>query len=690
MKGSNGRANASANAFEPSASQRGMQSSLNAQPFIPDMGPSSSSPSPRGNVRGSNPYSLTNSAGTTSGSANSSSTKLSLAAVNAAPFVPGSTLQDQAAPRSFAAPGFGQRELPQPKPSLFGGAGRGYLGQAQAAAWALPDGDDLLGLTAHTPGQPLQPPATPVQDGRLDRAAADTANIQSPARAYNSSYQDQQAAGGRGRGSGARGRQAASSSPARVAAPSPDRASPMYGRGAGRGAAQRRGFVGSSDNGIAYGMPAGQAQQMQMQYMRDQLRQELQQRSFLSHAQAERRPEEFGLPDMVQQYHSLFPLEDLQAAEQPSAAFGVCTALLRAASPLLQGQAVTLRRMDPRQVAPSQAVLMSGQEAVETWRPLAHHPGLICPRAAFVSDEVGGRPSLFFVHEHMPGAVTLEQAHMQPQSGPAGLQRAPAAEQQLWTYLTQLAAALRTVHVAGCAVGASGLAPSKVLLTSRVTARIKIGSIGVLHTLRALRGRREDIPLQQQEDIAAIGPLMVHLAGGAAGASALQALAGHLSPHLLHLLASLQNAHIRDCHTLCAAVHEHALEMMEGQMMQQDTLMAQLSQEMDNGRLLRLLSRLVMVSEGNQTSLEPNWSETGDRYLIKLFRDFVFHQVNEAGRPLLDWGHVIEALNKLDLGVSEKIMLLSRDEMSMLLVSYADIKQCINTTFKELEARAGR
>ena len=67
--------------------------------------------------------------------------------------------------------------------------------------------------------------------------------------------------------------------------------------------------------------------------------------------QAERRAEEFGLPEMVQQYHSLFPLEDLQAAaEQPSAAFGVCTVLLRAASPQLQGQAVTLRRLDPRQV----------------------------------------------------------------------------------------------------------------------------------------------------------------------------------------------------------------------------------------------------------------------------------------------------------------------------------------------------
>lgn len=58
-------------------------------------------------------------------------------------------------------------------------------------------------------------------------------------------------------------------------------------------------------------------------------------------------------------------------------------------------------------------------------------------------------------------------------------------------------------------------------------------------------------------------------------------------------------------------MHEHALEMLEGQMMQQDTLTSQLSQELDNGRLLRLLSRLVMVSEGSQPSLEPNWSETG-------------------------------------------------------------------------------
>ena len=42
----------------------------------------------------------------------------------------------------------------------------------------------------------------------------------------------------------------------------------------------------------------------------------------------------------------------------------------------------------------------------------------------------------------------------------------------------------------------------------------------------------------------------------------------------------------------------------------------------------------------------------GDRYLLKLFRDFVFHQVTEEGAPLLDWGLVAEALTKLDAGLA--------------------------------------
>jgi hypothetical protein len=46
--------------------------------------------------------------------------------------------------------------------------------------------------------------------------------------------------------------------------------------------------------------------------------------------------------------------------------------------------------------------------------------------------------------------------------------------------------------------------------------------------------------------------------------------------------------------------------------------------------------------------MDPSWSETGDRYIIKLFRDYVFHQVNENGAPALDMVHVLTCLNKVN------------------------------------------
>jgi PAB-dependent poly(A)-specific ribonuclease subunit 3 len=64
-----------------------------------------------------------------------------------------------------------------------------------------------------------------------------------------------------------------------------------------------------------------------------------------------------------------------------------------------------------------------------------------------------------------------------------------------------------------------------------------------------------------------------------------------------------------------------------------------------------------------------------------------FLQTTEEGTPLLDWGHVIECLNKLDAGVPEKVILLSRDERSMLIASYGDLKRCLEGVYQELVAR---
>lgn len=41
------------------------------------------------------------------------------------------------------------------------------------------------------------------------------------------------------------------------------------------------------------------------------------------------------------------------------------------------------------------------------------------------------------------------------------------------------------------------------------------------------------------------------------------------------------------------------------------------------------------------------WSETGDRYILKLFRDYVFHAVGFDGQPILDMAHIVQCLNKV-------------------------------------------
>jgi len=41
---------------------------------------------------------------------------------------------------------------------------------------------------------------------------------------------------------------------------------------------------------------------------------------------------------------------------------------------------------------------------------------------------------------------------------------------------------------------------------------------------------------------------------------------------------------------------------------------------------------------------------------------------------------------QLDAGVPEKISLVSRDEKSVLVVTYSDLKRCFESTFRELQA----
>lgn len=45
--------------------------------------------------------------------------------------------------------------------------------------------------------------------------------------------------------------------------------------------------------------------------------------------------------------------------------------------------------------------------------------------------------------------------------------------------------------------------------------------------------------------------------------------------------------------------------------------------------------------------MDPQWSETGDRYMLKLYRDFLFHQHDANGAPWIDMAHILQSLNKV-------------------------------------------
>lgn len=100
--------------------------------------------------------------------------------------------------------------------------------------------------------------------------------------------------------------------------------------------------------------------------------------------------------------------------------------------------------------------------------------------------------------------------------------------------------------------------------------------------------------------------------------------------------------------------------------------------------------------------------------MLKLFRDFLFHSVADDGRPWLDHAHIVQVLNKLDAGSLErvraillnirisrfylikyfpfllyfKVQLMSRDEQSVLIVTYAELKNCLEKAFSELLANS--
>ena len=439
-------------------------------------------------------------------------------------------------------------------------------------------------------------------------------------------------------------------------------------------------------------------------FVSENLRMDIVQKNALTLAQPDvvRFPD---LPNEVDNYHELCPLEQIH--KPASTMLGYHTSTYKATS-IKSGTRYCLRRIHDFRLANTKCMML-----VDMWKRLSH-TNLVQLREVFTTKAFGDH-SMVFVYDYHPGSETLLTKHFSatelngytdPFSSDPNAPRpyshtkntilrqqhsSMLSESVIWSYIIQLTAALRVVHAAGLAYRC--LDPTKVLLTSPTRLRLSCVAIPDVVTFDGNSANPLSlIAHYQQEDLIALGKLVLALACRSLLAvhrdnmqASLELVARSYSADLRNLiLYLLSNQARRSVTDLMPMIGARFYTQLDAAQLRSDVLENELSKELENGRLFKLLVKLGTINERPDLNMEPTWAETGDRYMLKLFRDYVFHQVAADGRPWLDMAHVVSCLNKLDSGSQDKVCLMSRDEQSILVVSYAELRQCLETSFGEL------
>ncbi|XP_069188312.1 PAN2-PAN3 deadenylation complex subunit pan3 isoform X3 [Procambarus clarkii] len=406
-------------------------------------------------------------------------------------------------------------------------------------------------------------------------------------------------------------------------------------------------------------------------FMGDELRNEILDRHAMTLAHVD--PEQFpDIPQEIDMYHELVPLEP-QHGVNKSTIFGYATSVYKATN-IKTGLHYCLYRIHGFRLSNVKVT-----QLVDLWKKL-QHSSVTQLREVFTTK-------------------TFNDNCLLPES-------------TLWNYIIQLTGALRTIHTQG--LSCRTLDPTKILLTDN-KARIRVNCCGIHDVLNFdanVANPLASMPQYQQEDLVNLGKLMVALACNSVLAlqrdniqTALELINRSYSRDLAMLVVCLLTSQriksINDVMPMIGArvgcdsgpslmdwttssYWVRFYTALETATQRADAYETEISKEVHNGRLFRLLTKLNTIVDRPQLHLDTSWCETGDRYMLKLFRDYVFHQVTDDGRPWLDLAHVVSVLNKLDAGSPDKICLMSHDEQNILVTSYAELKRCFERSFTEL------
>uniref|UniRef100_A0A8C7ZSP6 PAN2-PAN3 deadenylation complex subunit PAN3 n=1 Tax=Oryzias sinensis TaxID=183150 RepID=A0A8C7ZSP6_9TELE len=457
----------------------------------------------------------------------------------------------------------------------------------------------------------------------------------------------------------------------------------------------------SNPPNVAYMQPKANAPSF---FMADELRQELINRHLITmvHIDHSENPD---VPSEVDSYHSLFPLEPPPPPNrmQKTSNFSYITSCYKAVNSK-DDMPYCLRRIHGFRLVNTKCMML-----VDMWKKI-QHSNTVTLREVFTTKAFGDH-SLVFSYDFHAGAETMFSRHFNDPSADSyftkrkwGQHEPPQPRQHagllpeslIWAYIVQLSSALRTIHTAGLACRV--MDPSKILITGKT--RLRVNCVGVFDVLTFDNTQSNHLalmPQYQQADLVSLGKVVLALAcNSLAGIQrenlqkAMELVSLNYSSDLKNLILYLlsEQSRLRSVNDIMPMIGARFYTQLDASQMRNDVIEEDLAKEVQNGRLFRLLAKLGTINERPEFQKDPTWSETGDRYLLKLFRDHLFHQVTETGSPWIDLSHIVSCLNKLDAGVPEKISLVSRDEKSILVVTYSDLKRCFDSTFQELQAAA--
>lgn len=370
------------------------------------------------------------------------------------------------------------------------------------------------------------------------------------------------------------------------------------------------------------------------------------------------------LPRFVDKYHSLVLLDsNLNSKENQ----GESPQWVYKCMNGKDGKQYALRRIQGFVLTNEQAM-----SSVRKWQSIVH-PSFVSLSEAFTTRDFGDA-SLCMIYDFYPSAETLfdllNRGHQ-------------FSRDVIISYLLQLLSVLDTIHSAGLA--AKTVDPTKILVCG--PGRVRLNCCGLYDVINF--DKDENCTLFQQQDLRNLGLLVLCLACNSVEATKnVEASLGRLDDELQEIVQYLLSSNTsKTASRVLASLTPLLTATFNESLNTNDALEHELRRELENGRLVRLMAKLNFITErpGPDPEMSQQWSETGDRYLIKLFRDYVFHQQDEMGKPVMDLGHVVRTLNKLDAGIDERITLISRNGQNCLVVSYKDLKQCIENALRDLE-----